>query len=628
MADVFVSYKAEDRGRIKPLVAALEADGFSVWWDQQIDGGTAWRHKIEEELHAAKSVVVAWSKRSAGPEGTFVQDEATRAQQRQVYVPITIDKVHLPLGFGEMQVLPLTAWRGDRSDPRYKAVLAAVQKLAGERQSPIPARADKVDRRVVLAVGTVVIAAVAGAWKLFKPTAVHATNTIAVLPFANLSGDSAQNYFAEGLAEELRGALGRIEGLRVIGRVSSEAVRTSAAPDAARKLGVGALVTGSVRRSPSLIRVSAQLLDGNDGSQRWGETYDRAPGDVLAVQADIAENVARALSIQFGSVERDALLIGGTKNPAAHDLYLKSRALYSSVNTQSGEQEAIGLLDAAIALDPSFASAFALKSIYLTRHLSSFGGQNTNLQSGYAQAEEAARSAIAIAPKLGLAYAALGVLAGARLDAATALTMYERAIAYGPRDTELLTGYARLVGDIGRVGQALGLSAELVTLDPLDPAIHSFRSLIYWYARRYWDAIDSAKHSLALSPTRYVAYSRIGDCLVMLGRPSEALKEYARLPEEDPWRIVGHAIATGRIGNQGESDRSLEELTRRFGEPWSYQIAEIRAQRGEREAAIGALQRAFKLRDPGLLGIRVDPFLDPIRSDARLASLEEELRLP
>ena len=114
----------------------------------------------------------------------------------------------------------------------------------------------------------------------------------------------------------------------------------------------------------------------------------------------------------------------------------------------------------------------------------------------------------------------------------------------------------------------------------------------------------------------------------MLGRPSEALKEYARLPEEDPWRIVGHAIATGRIGNQGESDRSLEELTRRFGEPWSYQIAEIRAQRGEREAAIGALQRAFKLRDPGLLGIRVDPFLDPIRSDARLASLEEELRLP
>src|SRR5687768_15842431 len=114
MSDVFVSYKAEDRKRVRPLVEALEADGYSVWWDEQIGGG------------------VAWSKRSVGPEGTFVQDEAARAQQRRVYVPVTIDKVHVPLGFGEMHALSLTGWKGDRSDPRYQTVLAAVARIAGE----------------------------------------------------------------------------------------------------------------------------------------------------------------------------------------------------------------------------------------------------------------------------------------------------------------------------------------------------------------------------------------------------------------------------------------------------------------------------------------------------------------
>src|SRR5688572_30555592 len=132
MSDVFVSYKAEDRRRVKPIVEALEAEGYSVWWDEQIGGGAAWRQAIETELNAAKSVLVVWSKRSVGAEGTFVQDEATRAQQRHVYIPVTVDKVHPPLGFGETQALSLTGWKGDRSDPRYQALLSAVRRLAGE----------------------------------------------------------------------------------------------------------------------------------------------------------------------------------------------------------------------------------------------------------------------------------------------------------------------------------------------------------------------------------------------------------------------------------------------------------------------------------------------------------------
>ena len=206
MADVFVSYKAEDRRRVKPLVEALQADGFSVWWDEQIGGGAAWRHAIETELNAAKCVIVAWSKRSVGAEGTFVQDEATRAQQRHVYVPVIIDKVHLPLGFGETQALPLSGWHGDRSDPHYQAVLAAVQRNAGpkRRARPAPVHQPKIDRRTAIAGGAVaaVAAAGVGGWAFLRSSPASASRSIAVLPFANLSGDPAQAYFSDGIAEE------------------------------------------------------------------------------------------------------------------------------------------------------------------------------------------------------------------------------------------------------------------------------------------------------------------------------------------------------------------------------------------------------------------------------------------
>jgi serine/threonine-protein kinase len=202
MSDVFVSYKAEDRRRVKPLVDALESEGYSVWWDEQIGGGATWRHAIEAELNSAKCVIVAWSKRSVGEEGIFVQDEATRAQQRHVYVPVLIDKVHLPLGFGETQALPLVGWKGDPADARYQAILAAIRRITGSKSrrsvSAPPANKTKVDRRAVLAGGAVATVAVAGigGWALLSPSSASASSdSIAVLPFANLSGDPAQSYF-------------------------------------------------------------------------------------------------------------------------------------------------------------------------------------------------------------------------------------------------------------------------------------------------------------------------------------------------------------------------------------------------------------------------------------------------
>src|SRR4051794_23396068 len=169
MSDVFVSYKAEDRPRVEPLVAALEAEDLSVWWDAHVSGGEAWRESIAEHLDAARCVIVVWSKQSTGPGGRFVRDEASHAQQHGSYLPVTIDKVQPPLGFGEMRALSLNGWKGDSSDPHYRAVSACVHSMLG-RAGPIPTsdsdRGVSVNRRAVLAgSGALVVAtAGAGAW--------------------------------------------------------------------------------------------------------------------------------------------------------------------------------------------------------------------------------------------------------------------------------------------------------------------------------------------------------------------------------------------------------------------------------------------------------------------------------
>ncbi len=184
MSDVFVSYKAEDRTRVRPLVEALEADGLSVWWDAHIGGGDEWRETIARNLDDARCVVVVWSKRSIGPEGHFVRDEATRALRRHAYLPVRIDKVDPPLGFGETQAISLAGWKGNRSDPRYLSVLAGAQAMLG--LAPVSRGADGrgIDRRMVVGGGAALAAAAAaGGWLLMKPGTASA-NSIAVLPFA------------------------------------------------------------------------------------------------------------------------------------------------------------------------------------------------------------------------------------------------------------------------------------------------------------------------------------------------------------------------------------------------------------------------------------------------------------
>jgi serine/threonine-protein kinase len=630
MSDVFVSYKAEDKRRVKPLVEALEADGYSVWWDEQIGGGSAWRQAIETELNAAKCVIVAWSKRSIAPEGTFVQDEATRAQLRHVYVPVLIDKVHLPLGFGETQALPLVGWKGDRSDPRYLAVLAAVRRNAGDAKAVSESRQSgpRIDRRAVLAGGAVATVAVAGAggWMLLKPGSANA-DSIAVLPFANLSSDPAQAYFSDGIAEELRSALARLAGLKVVGRTSSEAVRNEDAETAANKLGVDNILTGSVRQSPAVVRVSAQLVDGRNGLERWSQNYDRLPGDAIKIQTDIAENVARALSIALGASAGSSLIVGGTQNAAAQNLALKADEAFEQYTKEDADR-AVRLLDDAIRLDPNYAGAYTRRAFYTIRRGNAFSTSGEEFARSRAEALPYAQKALSLAPNFSYAHAAMGAVHQGNFNIAAASAEFRRAVELAPGDADLLRGYSFFLSQLGNQAESLRLAQKALELDPLNEDSYENWVGALFDARRYDEALRFAEDTRRKSPELFDDDSLLGMCLLMLGRLRQAQEKFA-LGRADSWqRLTSEALVLARSGDRAGAERKIQRMQSLVGDAASYQYAQIYADLGDTAKALAALEHAWAVRDPGLFNIRVDALMDPLRKEPRFEALVKKMNFP
>ena len=630
MSDVFVSYKAEDRKRVRPLVQALEADGYSVWWDEQIGGGAAWRHAIETELNAAKCVIVAWSKRSVGPEGTFVQDEAARAQQRYVYVPVTIDKVHVPLGFGEMQALSLTGWKGDRSDSRYQAVLAAVQRIAGEPESPASNVVVRhaVSRRAVMGGGAVAAAALAGggAWLFLKPGS-DANDSIAVLPFANLSGDPTQAYFSDGVAEELRSALARLAGLKVVGRTSSEAVRDDDAETAARKLDVVNILTGSVRQSPTTIRVSAQLIDGKNGIERWSQNYDRAPGDAIKIQTDIAENVARALSITLGGAARRAITVGGTQNPEAQRLFFQALEATRRGDKQA-LQQGISLADAAIRLDPEYADAYAHKALFTNWYASTYSRDVPELFRMRNDAMRTAEVALRIAPNLASGHRALAEIQRTRLELGPAIREYRRALELAPGDPGTLSDYSFVIGALGNGGEALRLADQAISLDPLNINSYITRFLALLADREFDEALRFTREIEQTKPHLFAWPELTAYALIAQNKLGEAEPYLQKAPADSYNRLVNQAVIFARTGRRDQVPAIVAKIHQLYGDAASYQYGQVYAQTGDKDQAFAALNRAWEIRDSGLVRIKTDPYIDPLRSDPRYPMLLKKMNFP
>jgi serine/threonine-protein kinase len=628
MSDVFISYKAEDRKRIRPLVQCLQSDGYSVWWDEHIGTGDAWRETIERELNGASCVIVIWSKGSVGPQGGFVREEATRAQRRGVYVPVLIDAVEPPLGFGEKQATSLRGWKGDAADARYQAVRSGVLRLAGsgsQRASSDRGTGVSVERRTLLVGGAAVAAAVIGfgAWRAFERiSASSSSNSIAVLPFANLSGDPRQAYFSDGVAEEIRSALTRLGGLTVIGSSSSEAVRNDDAKTAAAKLGVANILTGSVRESPSTIRITAELIDGSSGADKWSQDYDRSPGDTIRIQTDIAQNVATALKGALGLAARAALSVGGTQNPEAQRLILQS--VKFDHFSRTGLDQALSLINRAIAVDPNYADAYAQKARVLTTMVARFSHEAAEARSWQAEAELAADRALDLAPRLPAAHAAMAAVYQSRFDPSGAKREYQTALSLAPDDPTALTASADFLASHGEVPEALRIADRLAVIEPLSGNPHSLRAFLLFIGRRYPEALTEEQRIQREWPDHIVPllYAQI---LMQLGRDKEAPQWLARSDPTIKIRLALEGILAARAGDVTGALAKKAQLQQLYQDQSYAAVAQIDAQLGRKDEAFAELEKAWASRESSLSELTWNPWLDPLRSDPRFTALQREI---
>lgn len=485
-----------------------------------------------------------------------------------------------------------------------------------------------VSRRLAIGGGVAAIAAAAaGGWFIFRPGSAAASSRVAVLPFANLSGDPSQAYFSDGLAEELRRALSRIPSLRVVARTSSEKVRNDDVKTAARKLNVGTIVTGSVRRSSTTIRVNAQLIDGSNGLERWSETYDRPAGDVLQIQTDIAQNVAAALSIRLSPTTWATLTSGGTSSPTALDLVLQVER-DSDSDSLAGIERRLALVNAALSLDPNYAEAYSRKAALLMVKASVYERSAEASQRGLAQALAVVNRAIAIAPGMARGYTVRAHIYRNLLRISPAWADDRRAVAVPGENPDVIDGYMYSLCAIGRPADAAQLGAKLISLDPLGPTRYATRAYVQYCARQYAAAVLSARRSLELAPNSDRTRGYLGYALLGQGKYVEAEAALRKLEPSYYRRLVGEAVIAARAGQRAAALKKLRELQALYADAAHYQYGEVYSQLGLADDAFEELELAWGVRDPGLASIRVDPFLDPIRNDPRFAALERKLDFP
>lgn len=629
---VFLSYARADRDQAERLAAALETAGLNVWWDTLIEGGAAFAKSIETSLETCDAVVACWSRSSVASD--WVLDEAGRGRDLRKLVPVTLDGTEPPLGFRQYHAVDLSRWRGNPSAAEIAAIARGVAATRGQGVAPRPPQAvsrARLSRRRVLAVaGGVGVAAASGIalWRFGRPRESAAgTTSVAVLPFANLSGSAEQDYFADGLSEELRATLARNEALQVMAQASSRQFRERAedAVTIADKLGVKFLLDGSVRRSGNSVRVTADVIDGETGFSRWSQTFDRALSDIFAVQSEIAGTVARALITRFAPDAADpggviGSTAGGTAVLAAFDAYLRGRALYDLSADEASERAALAQFDAAIAADPGYAAAHAARARTLTAIANQYGDvkEIAALQDA---AIDAARRAIEIAPDLADAHSTLGfTLFQGRLDARAAREPFERSRELGAGEAAVLARFAQYSARCGRHRDAVDAMRRALPLDRLNPLIHRAAGSIEYAARRWEDSIAPARQALAMNPRLSRAHAAIGDAWMMMGRNDDARAEYLAEPVDD-FRLAGLALVERRRNDGPAAEAAMNRLVTELGDRVLYQQGQVLAQWGKGDEAVARLERALALGDSGLIYSRNDPFLDPLRADPRFKKL-------
>ncbi len=476
-------------------------------------------------------------------------------------------------------------------------------------------------------VAVVVLAVVVGLWlRQEKKTSESAqvAPSIAVLPFVDMSAEKNQEYFSDGLAEELLNALTKIPELRVAARTSSfqfkgksEDLRT-----VGQKLNVATILEGSVRREGKRVRITAQLIKVADGFHLWSETYDRDMNDIFAVQEEIARAVAGSLKVALLGGKTATPSVQGT-NADAYNAYLQGRYFLERRNKESLEK-AVSYYEQAIKLDPAYAPAWA--GLAAARSRQADAGY-LPVEEGYRKAREAVERALALDANLAEAHAALGrIKLFYDWDWAGADASFQRALALEPGNAVVVRSAATLARTLGRFEEALALNRRAVELDPLSAASSSNRGHNAYDVGRLEEAAAAFKKALELNPGAGI-HTGLGKVYLAQSDPQRALAEMEREPEPF-WRLQGQALAYHALGRKKESDAALAELIAKYHAEAAYQVAEVYAFRGKADLAFEWLERAYTQRDGGLSEMKGDPLLKSIERDPRYAAFLKKMRLP
>ena len=471
----------------------------------------------------------------------------------------------------------------------------------------------------------VVVALIVGALFYIRKqpqTAPSGKVAIAVLPFTNMSEEQNQEYFSDGLAEELTGMLSKNPKLRVISRNSAFSFKgkDTDTKTIAQKLNVTHLLQGSVRKAENDLRITVQLINTATDSNIWSQTYDRQLDNIFVVQEDIANSVSSALKV---ALEGEKAKVQET-NPEAYNAYLQGRYFYDRRSKEDLEK-ALAYFQKALQIDPKYAHAWVGLSEV---HCAQADRGNVPLNEGYEKARKEVEKALELDPHMAEAYAQMGWIkrvydwdwTGADAD-------YKRAMQLDPSNADVVRRAAVLKRTLGRFEESIQHTRRAIELDPLRAAAYNNLGLDNYYAGRLQEAEAAYRKALEINPQYVSTHSMLGRIYLAQSKTDQALAEIQKEPEQ-LWRGQGFALAYHAAGMKEKADAALAEIMKEYQSDWAFQIAQIYAYRGETDKAFEWLERAYKQRDGGLAEMKGNPLLRSLEHDPRYRAFLQKMMLP
>jgi TolB-like protein/Tfp pilus assembly protein PilF len=666
---VFLSYASQDALPAQKICEALRAAGIDVFLDQsELRGGDVWDQKIRREIHdCALFIPVISANTASRHEGYFrlewdLADQRTHmmARNRVFIVPVCLDATHetgadVPESFHRVQWTRLPAGETPHAFVERVRRLVSPEPFHGSTAKVLPAgmvstvtppsrervSALRGSTRALLGVVAVLVLGALLYFGLSKfwmskhptlpaaPSVASATfsaspHSIAVLPFADMSEKKDQEYFADGLSEEILNLLSRIPDLKVIGRTSSFQFkgRNDDLRSIGEKLGAAYILEGSVRRVADRVRVTAQLISARDGAHLWSNTYDRPFGDVLELQDELAAGVARALEV---SVRNDAPQARGSRNSEAYDFYLRGLHSLEAFNGEGFEAGA-NYFQQALDLDPNFGQAATELGRMIVLE-AEFGYAPANPT--YDRARRTLEGAIRLDPTSGVAHAWLGwIYMAYDWDWARANAQMQQALRLEPRDPEVQLCASRLAMALGQWDEAIRLLKSAIARDPLFAVMYNSLSETYLRTDRLADAEAAERRVLEINPTYVSAPYNLAKVLLAEGRPKDALALIMSRQQDISDRYVSLALIYHALGRKVDSDSQLAILIRQYQNDQAFQIAGVFAFRGEADEAFRWIERAHRQRDAFLYYIKVEWLLKSIEADPRYNAFLRKMNLP